>query len=316
MNYTKKPLSISRQIEKLQSRGLHIDNELATDYLSNISYYRLRAYTFPFQDNSDLERDHRFLRDDLHLIDIIDLYNFDHQLRAIIFEAIEKIEIAVRTKITYAYSLALNDSHWYMDESLFKDKQFLRNNETIFEYDKLMGDIEKEVKRSNEDFIKHYFRKYDDPYIPPSWMTLEVVSFSTLSKIYQLLKKDTIKIEIARQFGLPKFQILENWLHALANLRNSCAHHSRIWNRRFIVHIQLPYNTINPFMSRQISSELKQNKLFAVVSCIKYLLDGISPGHDFKNKLTDAIMQGGRLVSIKDMGFPENWSKLDVWKEE
>lgn len=316
MNYTKQPLSISGQIAKLKSRGLHIEDDFASACLSTISYYRLRAYTFPYQDNSNPDMDHMFLRNDLQLSDIIDLYTFDHQLRILIFEAIEKIEVAVRTKITYAYSLALNDSHWYMDESHFKDKQFLRNHETIFEYDTLMDDIEKELKRSNEDFIKHYFQKYDNPYIPPSWMTLEVVSFSTLSRIYQLLKKDSIKIDIARQFGLPKFQILENWLHALANLRNSCAHHSRIWNRRFIVHVQLPYNTINPFMSRQISSELKQNKLFAIVSCIKYLLDVISPGHDFKNRLTETIRQGGRLVNIKDMGFPEGWSNLDVWKEK
>ena len=48
-------------------------------YLSNISYYRLRAYTFPFQDNKNEENDHRFVRDDIQFI--IDLYCFDRRLQ-------------------------------------------------------------------------------------------------------------------------------------------------------------------------------------------------------------------------------------------
>lgn len=59
--YTKKPLSIKTQVAKLEKRGLIIDDEnLAGDYLSNISYYRLCAYTYPFQNNADSEADHSF----------------------------------------------------------------------------------------------------------------------------------------------------------------------------------------------------------------------------------------------------------------
>ena len=52
MKYIKPPLSISEQISKLKKRGLLFRDEAkAAHYLSNISYYRLRAYTYPFQDN-------------------------------------------------------------------------------------------------------------------------------------------------------------------------------------------------------------------------------------------------------------------------
>ena len=89
--YTKRPLSIKTQVAKLEKRGLIIDDEnLAGDYLSNISYYRLRAYTYPFQNNTDSEADHSFLRTDIHFKDIIDLYCFDRRLRSLIFNAIEK----------------------------------------------------------------------------------------------------------------------------------------------------------------------------------------------------------------------------------
>ena len=59
MEYTKRPLTLKEQIEKLQKRGLIVDDEdLAMKYLSNISYYRLRAYTYPFQDIENPEADH------------------------------------------------------------------------------------------------------------------------------------------------------------------------------------------------------------------------------------------------------------------
>jgi len=53
MQYKKQPTTVAAQIEKLQKRGLVINGmEKVAHYLSNIGYYRLRAYTFPFQDNA------------------------------------------------------------------------------------------------------------------------------------------------------------------------------------------------------------------------------------------------------------------------
>lgn len=314
--YTKKPLSIKTQVFRLENRGLIIDDEnLAGDYLSNISYYRLRAYTYPFQNNIDPEADHSFLRDDIHFKDIIDLYCFDRRLRSLIFNAIEKIEVALRTKIVQVYSETTGNSHWYEDESLFKDDLFFNNDdELIYLYDILHDDIEHEVDRSNEDFIKHYKSKYSNPETPPAWMTLEVISFGTLSRLYELLKKDDNKKKVAKSFGLNKVDILENWMHALSNLRNCCAHHSRVWNRRFIVNILLPTNADHLFLDRDTISKVKRNKLFAYLCCIKYILDIISPNNSFHKNLKELIANGGKLLSLKDMGFPENWNYLGVWR--
>lgn len=118
--------------------------------------------------------------------------------------------------------------------------------------------------------------------MPPSWMALEVVSFATLSRLFQSLRLDSRKEYITEQFGLKKVAILENWLHSISNLRNCCAHHSRVWNRRFMVSVILPYNTLYPFMDRTTIGQIRTNKLFAVLSCIAYILDIISPGSDFK----------------------------------
>ena len=184
---------------QLKQRGLIFDDESeATSYLFNISYYRLRAYTYPFQETGE-DCDHNFTRKDIHFEDIIALYCFDRRLRSLIFNAIEKIEVAVRTKVVQVYAESTGNSHWYDDESLYR-----------FGYDDLMEHIEADVNRSNEDFIKHYNSKYNDPPMPPSWMALEVVSFTTLSRLFQSLKLDNRKEDITEQFGLKKVAILEN----------------------------------------------------------------------------------------------------------
>lgn len=316
MDYTKRPLTLHQQVEKLQNRGLLIDDEqLAERYLSNISYYRFRAYTYPFQDNTNPAADHKFKKDDIHFSDIVDLYCFDRRLRSLMFNAIEKIEVAVRAKIVQAYSEVTGNSHWFNDRSLYKHKEVLdRNGQPTTAYDLLMKDIEGEIKRSNEDFIKHYYNKYANPPMPPAWMTLEVLSLGTLSKLYQQLKKSPQKKAIAKQFGLNNDRVFANWLHAIAVWRNCCAHHSRIWNRRCIINLQMPTNTDFPFLDKQTLNTLHPNKVFTVLCCIKYISNIISPDSDLKRNILSIIGDGGNLLNLQEMGFPKNWKFLDVWK--
>lgn len=308
MKYSKKPLSIEEQIIKLENRGLNFsDKTIAAHYLQNISYYRLRAFTFPFQNNQAPEADHVFLRDDIDFNDIIDLYVFDRRLRNLLFNELEKIEVAVRTQLSLVYSVSKQDPMWYLDSQLY-------TNRSANSFSRLQEDIEADVCRSNEDFIKHYYDKYDFPTMPPSWMSLEVLSFGTLSRMYKLLNRSADKKHVANVFGIGDMDVFANWLHAFSNLRNCCAHHSRIWNRRFVVQLKLPYNTSRPFMTRPALTTVKQNKLFALLSAIKYIVDIISPGNSFKHRLKILLEDNHRLLTLKDMGFPVEWGKLPVWK--
>lgn len=306
MEYLKKPLLIDNQIEKLVQRGLQIpDKSFAIKTLSNISYYRLRAYTYPFQNNGDEDVDHEFNRKDIHFKDIIDLYNFDSQLRTLIFNALEKIEVSIRTKIVNEYSIETNDSHWFLNVDLYADR---------YKYKYVLNSIVEETRRSSEDFIVHYHSKYHEPDLAPVWMTLEVLSFGTLSKLFSsmILNSDINKI-ISDSFGVVKPIILINWFHSFSILRNYCAHYSRIWNRRFQVDISLPYNTHYTFIDRETIKTIRTNKLFASLCVIKYVLDIINPGNDFKRSLIEILHNSGKLVREKDMGFPDRWRLLGVW---
>lgn len=301
--YSKKPISISEQIDRLESRGLNFENKKdAEKFLFDVSYYRLRAYTYPFQNNND-DGEHLFVDDDIYFSEIVELYKFDRDLRTLVFNAIARIEVSVRARMVQIYSESTGNGHWFLDKELFRCG-----------FDRLVDDIAADVSRSSEEFIKHYNHRYDDPELPPCWMSLEVVSFGTLSRLYQSLKKDENKKHLAQSYGIADINVFENWLHAISNLRNCCAHHSRIWNRRFMVNMVLPYNTSRQFLDKDSVDVIRRNKLFPLLSAIKFLLDSIDNSNNFKETLSSLFERDVHLLSLRDMGFPSKWELLPVWR--
>ena len=298
MEYNKPALDIATQISYLKQRGLVFGDETkAAHYLGNISFYRLRAYTYPFQDNTNPQ--HPFIQE-VSFEQIIELYVFDRRLRLLIFDALEKIEIALRTKIIYHFALNYG-SHWHENPVLYRDTPRFINDISM---------LYKEVDRSTETFIKHYKSKYDTPENPPAWMSLEVATLGLLSKLFSNLKKGTEKKKITTEFALFKPEILESWMHTFAHLRNICAHHGRIWNRRLTTMPQLPSNTTNPFLKNTI---VYPNKLYATLCCMNYILQIISPGNEFTNRLK-LLLGTCNLIDLKEMGFPKEWEAEPIWE--
>jgi abortive infection bacteriophage resistance protein len=298
MIYNKQPVSLPDQVAKLKSRGLTIPDEAkAESYLSNISYYRLRAYTYPFQNNTN--PDHPFTTS-ISFEQIINLYIFDRQFRLFVLDAIEKIEISMRTQVIYHWAMN-HGSHWHLDGNLFRNSvQFAKD------YNRL----QQEIDRSVETFIEHYKNKYTSPPEPPCWMSLEVSSFGLLSLIFRNLKSGSEKKAITKYFGLNDISILESWMHSFSNIRNICAHHGRLWNRRLTAHIKLPTHPANPFIQ---NINIIPYKIYAALCCMKYILDIISPGNDFKANLKD-LMNKCPLAQEKEMGFPVNWQHDKFWQ--
>jgi abortive infection bacteriophage resistance protein len=298
MNYNKKAVSIADQVAKLKARGLAIPDEpKAASYLSNISYYRLRAYTYPFQDNTD--PNHPFTSK-ISFDEIINLYVFDRQFRLLVLDAIEKIEISMRTQVIYHWAMS-HGSHWHLDGNLFRNSvQFAKDYTRLHQ----------EVDRSVETFIDHYKTKYTNPPEPPCWMSLEVSSFGLLSLIFRNLKLGPEKKAVTKYYGLNDVGVMESWMHSFSNIRNICAHHGRLWNRRLTAHIKLPTHTANPFIQNR---NVYPYKVYAALCCMKYVLDIISPGHSFTKKLID-LMSNCPLAQEKEMGFPAKWQDGKFWQ--
>lgn len=231
--------------------------------------------------------------------DAIALYDFDTQLRSLIFEAIQGIEIALRTKVNYEFSMH-HGAFWFYDTSLADDEhKFIEN----------MNAIDRELQRSKEDFIKEHKEKYDKPVFPPSWKTLELASFGTLSKLYYNCNDTKTKKRIARQFNIPQHEVLESWMRSLTVLRNCCAHHSRIWNRRLTNAPQMKASMRGAWIN---TTGIDGNKLYAITCCIAYWLDSMGRGDAFKTKLKN-LLKTYPSVDAAAMGFPSNWTTHPLW---
>jgi abortive infection bacteriophage resistance protein len=297
MKFSKPPITLTEQVQKLKNRGLVIDEEAkAENYLSNISYYRLRAYTYPFQDNAHLDQPFKTA---ISFDEIIELYVFDRKLRLLLFDGIEKIEIALRTQIIYHYSIP-HGSHWHIVPNLYRDTlRFVEH----------LDSLQKEIDRSNETFLDHYKNTYTSPATPPAWMSLEVSSIGLLSKLFQNLKRSLEKKAIVKHFGITDVEVFENWIFCFSILRNICAHHGRIWNRR-LNPITIPHYHTMPFIR---DKAIYPNKLYATISCIEYVLKQISPKSTIGARLKE-LMANCPLAQHKEMGFPDTWQDEPFWK--
>lgn len=298
MLYNKPVLRVEKQLELLQERGLVVDNEeRAKNYLLNISYYRLSAYSLPFQKSE--EGNHNFT-EGTTFNDILDLYLFDRELRLLVFDLIERLEIALRTQIIYQYSLT-HGAWWYEDPALYNKADFFIRN---------IKKIDEEISRSSEVFIGHYKSKYSSPERPPAWMTIEVISMGLLSKIFRNLKMSGAKKAVAAHFAVPNPYILESWMHSLTYVRNVCAHHSRLWNRTLTLKPKLPKKLSRPWVKNQ---DFSPNKLYAFLSCTLYLLKVINPNNRFSRQLK-ALQEAYPRIDFRNMGFPEGWEQEEFWQ--
>ena len=299
MYFEKKPLTIEEQIHLLESRGLRFDDkQLAAHYLENISYYRLSAYWYTFL--KDPKSNHEF-KTGTNFQHAIDTYVFDRKLRLLIFDEIERIEIALRTQIIYHFSHQFG-AMWYDDKKLFRKPQY------YYKFNKLMID---EMERTSEIFIRHYQNKYTDPPNPPAWMMLELASFGQLSLLYKNLRNADARKKVAEHFKLHE-NVLVSWLETLSYLRNTCAHHSRLWNRK------IPKPPVIPEKPRALwLNELPpldyHNRMYLALASIGYLLTSFMPSSSFKKRLIKLIDQYPALP-LHYMGFPLKWKEDEFWK--
>ncbi len=298
MKYDKRPIDISQQLQLLQQRGLRIlDIDEAVKILNSISYFRLASYWQTFEEHGI--ESHQFIQG-CCFDEVVELYLFDKKLRGLIFSAIQDIEIALRTRIIHCFSLRYG-AFWFMDSALFK-------NETIF--NNCLDNINKEVKRSNEIFLKEHFEKYDEPSLPPVWKTMEVVSFGTLSKLFCNFKDVEVKKLVAKSFGLPQYAYLESWMKSISALRNCCAHHGRLWNKRLPFIPQLPTRLPLSWISLK---PRQQFKLYAPICCMAYLEQSIKPKSTFTKEIV-SLLSNLPTSALKHMGVPLEWEKETLWR--
>lgn len=313
MQYNKPLLSISDQAQLLLDRGMQCqDRQRLEHYLAYIGYYRLSAYWLPYEQPSAVqgERNHQF-QANTQFEEILRLYIFDRKLRLLVMEAIERIEVAVRSR--WAGAMAVKyDSHAHMQSDLFKDP---------WNHAKHMAKLTRDLKESNETFVTHYKRKYCQPFLPPIWAVAETMSLGSLSLWVENSKDNKIKAEIAKAFGLPTVDILEKVLHALTPIRNICAHHSRLWNRNFVIllpHIKRLRDQLITEQRQTASGEIQTaltRTLYNFLVVIQHMMLHINPNTSWSNRLSELVMPLSE-AQRQDMGFPADWQTRKPWVKD
>jgi abortive infection bacteriophage resistance protein len=299
--FNKAATSISEQIEKLEKRGMSIpDKGRAEHYLRFISYYRLIGYGLPLEQYDS--NGHRLdqYKPETSFEQLLNLYIFDRHLRLLVMDAIERIEVAVRTVIIYEMAKKYG-SHWYQVNSLFK---------STFDHRQLISEVKRATKHTattgtdreaqRERFIQHYYDTYHTPDLPASWMIAEVLSLGVWSKVYEGLKHSRDRKNISKQFDLAP-NTMQSWLHTLTYMRNLCAHHSRLYSRKLIISPRCDKGM--PMINRQTFA--------AHAAVMHWFLEKIAPGSKWIERLKELMV--GTNIERNRLGFDDDWVSDVFW---
>lgn len=305
ITYTKPPLSFTDQISRLEAKGMIFnDKAFAEQRLASISYYRLSGYWYPFRIHDENNKVLNQFEPGTTFDDVLCLYETDRQLRSLVLDAIERVEIAVRTQFTY------HIGHKYFAFG-HTDKE---NFHPKFNHSEWLSKLEAEVRRSRDDFILHYQSKYEGFPLIPIWMMTEVMSLGALSFGYKGLINDQKsgiedKKTIAKHFNI-HHKKLGDWLHTLTYVRNICAHHSRLWNRTLTIK---PDKTKDKHWLPPLTPTT--DRIFYVLLMLRHLLRATGNGEDWTlqvNQVLTPLADNKRWRTA--MGMPENWREHPIWK--
>ena len=214
--------TIQEQISILESKGLIIDDYLFTeDILIRENYFFISGYRHLFLKSP---KDRNFIKGTTFR-ELYALFNFDRQVRNIVFKNLLIIENNLKSIISYQLSKKYG----------FREKDYLRpeNFTKVPDKQRQLSDTLKKMKRqirvngAQHSATSHYLKNYG--YIP-LWVVVKVLSFGIVGELYTVMKREDQE-EIAGIYDLSINNLL-TYLPILSNYRNLCAHEDILYDHR------------------------------------------------------------------------------------
>lgn len=285
-----------------------VDRELAGHWLRAVGYYRLSGYWHPFR--LRFADDHSVsscFAPGTSFRHIAQLYEFDRKLKSHLMSALERVEIAFRSRI--ADTLGQHSVMALSEPELFRCPE---------QHSDMLEVIDGRMQRaldSKDPVAAHHRDKYNSEF--PVWAAVEFLDFGDISRLYENLQEDD-RAEIAQWFGWvpparhPEARMttdLKNWLHHLTIVRNTAAHHARLWNRVFEPTAAKRIRQLDG--TRHLSGQ--QDRIYGTVVVLGQLVARASPGTTWAVQLRRLIMAEFDSipgVALEQMGFPPNWEEF------
>ena len=301
--YEKPALTFEAQADKMSGRGLVADRNSLIARLQTTNHYRLSAYLYTFR------ADHELYRPGTTLDQVFRLYSFDHRLRMLLLDAIEGIEVHIRTQLAYHFAHA-HGPFSYLDPASFPNFDARRKD-----FEKWESKLREQTARSRdikgrEDFVIHFFQKYGDMHQTlPVWMLVELMDFGSTLSFFRGVSM-TIRKTVAGSIGQPENVVL-SWLLALNAIRNRCAHHARLWNWKCGYPVLLPQPNKFP---KWHNPRLPNNQIGIILAICRYWLNRIHPASQWSHRAL-TLFADFPEIEVSHMGLPANWREHPLWKD-
>lgn len=258
----------------------------------NLNYYRLSGYHHSFMDPQTDK-----FTEEADFRTIVRLHRFDYQLRILLLPLLFEVELTFRTNIADRLSCVYGPLG-YTNPWNFRSQKY---------HKKFLGETKGIIHRSDELFLKNMMKHYGGQV--PIWAVVELISFDTLSKLYDNLKTDDQE-SIAKLYPKLSSADISSYLKGLSYLRNLCSHSIRIYNR----HLNHPIKLSEPvvaLLARHVPAKYKPTptKLFAYVLAIKQLVDP-KMFVEFYTNLLSLTHEYNAEIEPKRLGLPPEWKSI------
>jgi len=306
-------LTHKQQIEKLSvdKKLLITDAAKAADILSRICYYALiDGYKNLFYNPMT-----RQYKEGTKLEDILVLYYYDESLRNLYFRYLCHIEQRMRSLISYYFS----ETYSHMQVAYLTPCNYNYVPKFQKQIDYLINKVlnyEANVN-INHEYVVYQRNTYGNV---PLWVLMNTLTYGQISKMYTYLKTG-MQSKISMPFEAVTEKELGQFLKALTNFRNICAHNERLFS--FRNNTDIPDKHLHKALSipkKGNSYKMGKNDLFSVTIAFRYLLPR-NEFLDFKRQLMRLIEQCTKKSDIlteemllNAMGFPVNWQNITRYK--
>jgi abortive infection bacteriophage resistance protein len=309
---TKPFLTYEQQIEKLKNeKHLIIKDEVfAAEKLKELGYFTLiGGYKEPFRNKMT-----RVYVNDTTFEDVYTLYQFDNELRELIFKYLCQIEKKMRSLLSYAFC----EQHGEMQRAYLDSDNYNYSKKNQRGVNKLIQILDR-LANQNTDYayLVYQRRVYKNV---PLWVLTNAMTFGQLSKMYSFLPSK-IQGRISQNFTHVNERELEQYMKVLVLYRNVCAHNERLFSHK--VYSEIPNTILHQKLhipQNGTQYVLGKKDLFAIVIAFRYLVpkdDFISFKRELVRKIETYVNKSQRISEtqlLASMGFPENWKTITRYK--